>query len=163
MTVEFKILIYVRLVYTGFSSSSGIPVCSSLSVTVSVRLPMFFISFFTPDTMEHGLREDASKSLCFFFQKITNCPWDSLVYLMKMSFKRVDFFINFLISLFCFLTCSSRFVGGNSSHIACWDISRFSSLGRGCRCGVVWPVVFIGVVVSLDCFFVSKNHSFPCY
>ena len=30
---------------------------------------------------------------------------------------------------------------------------RFSSLGKSCRCAVVWPVVFVGVAVGLDLLF----------
>ena len=42
-------------------------------------------------------------------------------------------------------------------------ICRFSSVARGCQC-LVWRVVFVGVVASLDLlFFVSRDHSFCCF
>ena len=56
-----------------------------------------------------------------------------------------------LLSAFCFLTCSARFVCHNPSNITGWNNPRLLSLGRGCRCAA--SVRLVGVVVSLDLLF----------
>ena len=102
--------------------------------------------------MRHGLREYVSKSSAFFSKSLltvsetANLP--SKIIICPSSV--LTFFVNFSISSFCFFTCYSRFVCRSSSDIAGLVICRFSSLGTGCHCAVVWPVIFIGVAVILD-------------
>ena len=121
-----------------------------------------FFSFFTPDTMRHGLREYASKSSAFFSKRLltvsvtANLPSKDIM----CSSCVLTFFTNFSISSFCFFTFSSRFVWRSSSDIAGFVISKFLLLGRGCRCAVVWAGAFVGVAVGLDLLFLFPETLF---
>ena len=121
-----------------------------------------FFSFFTPDTMRHGLREYASKSSAFSSKRLltvsvtSNLPSKNIMCSSSVS----TFFTNFSISSFCFFSFSSKFVWWSSSDIAGSVISRFLLLGRGCQCAVVWAGAFVGVAVGLDLLFLFPETLF---
>ena len=115
-----------------FSSSFGIPVCSSLSMMVSVRFSICsFFSFFESVPLSHLL----FFSKCLLTVSVTaNLPSKNIICPSSV----LIFFIKFSVSSFCFFTCSSRFVWRSSS-----DISGFRHL-KG-----IFGVHLFGLLFSL--------------
>ena len=71
-----------------------------------------------------------------------------------MSLKRVEFFLlTFQLSHFVFLLAFRGSFDEALVRLQVWLFVGFLSLGTGCRCAVVWSVVFVGVAVTLDLLF----------